>query len=120
MDSSARCSWKRCEKRCISPPIDTLILFLSSQNRITRSRPLTAHSQYLYLDISKKTHIFYEHSSQLIMSSTLAIAASGAVFGGALFAAGVTAPSVVIGQMQLGDLHMLKVFVVGSASSAYV
>ncbi|KAE9975776.1 hypothetical protein BLS_002410 [Venturia inaequalis] len=54
------------------------------------------------------------------MSSTLAIATSGAAFGGALLAAGVTAPSVVIGQMQLADLHMLKVFVVGSASSAIV
>jgi hypothetical protein len=55
-----------------------------------------------------------------MFTNQLAIAASGVVFGGALLASGVTPPSVVIGQMQVTDLHMLKVFVVGSASSAYV
>ncbi|QDS75028.1 hypothetical protein FKW77_005961 [Venturia effusa] len=54
------------------------------------------------------------------MSAALSIVASGAVFGGSLLAAGVIAPSVIVGQMQLTDMHMLKVFVVGSASSALV
>lgn len=44
--------------------------------------------------------------------------AAGAVFGAALTAAGVYSPSVIIGQMQLSDFHMLKAFLAASASSA--
>lgn len=46
--------------------------------------------------------------------------AAGAVFGAALTAAGVYSPSVIIGQMQLTDFHMLKAFLAASASSACV
>jgi hypothetical protein len=49
---------------------------------------------------------------------TLATGASGSVFGAALMASGVVSPSVVIAQMKGADLHMLKVFVTGTASSA--
>ncbi|KUJ12589.1 YeeE/YedE family protein [Mollisia scopiformis] len=44
--------------------------------------------------------------------------AAGAVFGAALTAAGVYSPSVIVGQMQLSDFHMLKAFLAASASSA--
>lgn len=53
------------------------------------------------------------------MAITNSIAA-GALFGTALTAAGVYSPSVIIGQMQLSDFHMLKAFLAASASSAYV
>ncbi|KAH7346209.1 YeeE/YedE family protein [Rhexocercosporidium sp. MPI-PUGE-AT-0058] len=43
---------------------------------------------------------------------------SGSIFGAALIAAGVYSPSVIIGQMQLSDFHMLKTFLAASASSA--
>ncbi|EKD16691.1 uncharacterized protein L3040_001432 [Drepanopeziza brunnea f. sp. 'multigermtubi'] len=43
---------------------------------------------------------------------------SGAFFGAALVAAGVYSPSVILGQMQLKNFHMLKTFLAASATSA--
>lgn len=43
---------------------------------------------------------------------------SGVFFGAALIAAGVDSPSVILGQMQLRDFHMLKTFLAASATSA--
>lgn len=51
-------------------------------------------------------------------ANTLATSAAGALFGAALVASGVHLPSVILGQMQLRDFHMLKVFLSASASSA--
>ncbi len=52
------------------------------------------------------------------LTRTLNSVAAGAIFGVALTAAGVYSPSVIIGQMQLSDFHMLKAFLAASASSA--
>ncbi|PBP20194.1 YeeE/YedE family protein [Diplocarpon rosae] len=52
------------------------------------------------------------------MAATMMSILSGATFGAALIAAGVYSPSVIIGQLQLRDYHMLKTFLAASASSA--
>ncbi|PVH74126.1 hypothetical protein DL98DRAFT_605698 [Cadophora sp. DSE1049] len=52
------------------------------------------------------------------MATTFKSVFSGSIFGAALIAAGVYSPSVIIGQMQLRDFHMLKTFLAASASSA--
>ncbi|KAH7410598.1 hypothetical protein BKA64DRAFT_358074 [Cadophora sp. MPI-SDFR-AT-0126] len=52
------------------------------------------------------------------MATTFKSVLSGSIFGAALIAAGVYSPSVIIGQMQLRDFHMLKTFIAASASSA--
>jgi hypothetical protein len=54
------------------------------------------------------------------MSTTMTVKSifSGAIFGAAVTAAGVYAPSVIIAQMKLQDFHMMKAFVAASASSA--
>lgn len=44
--------------------------------------------------------------------------ASGAVFGVALLASGVYAPQIIQAQMLFQNLHMLQVFLGGSATSA--
>lgn len=49
---------------------------------------------------------------------TLCTAASGAVFGAALTAAGVHPPEIIIDQFRLVDFHMFKVFSVALGSSA--
>ena len=54
------------------------------------------------------------------MSLLTKSAGAGLIFGAALTASGVYAPSVIISQMQLKDFHMLTVFLCASASSAYV
>ncbi|KAK0120284.1 hypothetical protein ONS95_011690 [Cadophora gregata] len=51
-------------------------------------------------------------------AATFRSVVSGSIFGAALTAAGVYSPSVIIGQMQLKDFHMLKAFLAASASSA--
>jgi hypothetical protein len=43
---------------------------------------------------------------------------SGMVFGGALTASGVYAPSVIIGQLKLTNWDMLEAFLAATASSA--
>ena len=43
---------------------------------------------------------------------------AGAIFGTALTASGVWNPSIIVGQMQLHDFHMLKVFMTASSASA--
>jgi len=53
-------------------------------------------------------------------TNPFATAASGAIFGAALTAAGVGAPSTIIRQMKLTDLHMLQVFVTATGSSALI
>ena len=50
--------------------------------------------------------------------TSLKALAAGAIFGGAITAAGVYHPSVIIGQMKLEDFHMLKVFLTATATSA--
>lgn len=54
--------------------------------------------------------------------SVLAIksALSGVIFGAALTTAGMFSPDVILGQLKLQDFHMLKTFLIASASSAYV
>ncbi|MCJ1411070.1 hypothetical protein MMC19_005158 [Ptychographa xylographoides] len=53
-------------------------------------------------------------------NSNLATAAAGVVFGAALTASAVYSPNTIVGQMQLQDFHMLKVFLAASASSALI
>ncbi|OAP63407.1 hypothetical protein AYL99_02634 [Fonsecaea erecta] len=53
-------------------------------------------------------------------SSLLLSAATGGIFGAALTASGVYAPSVIISQLQLGNFHMLKSFLAASACSALI
>ncbi len=43
---------------------------------------------------------------------------AGAAFGVALSASGVASPSVILGQMQLQNFHMLQSFLTASACSA--
>lgn len=50
--------------------------------------------------------------------TSLKALAAGSIFGGAITAAGVYHPSVIIGQMKLEDFHMLKVFLTATATSA--
>lgn len=52
------------------------------------------------------------------MATMIKSVLSGSIFGAALIGAGVYSPSVIIGQMQLSDFHMLKTFLAASASSA--
>lgn len=52
------------------------------------------------------------------MAQLAAEAASGAVFGTALFASGVYAPEIIKAQMLFHNTHMLQVFLGGSATSA--
>lgn len=52
------------------------------------------------------------------VSSVLAPATSGVLFGAALAAAGVASPAVIISQLRLENFHMLEVFLTASASSA--
>jgi hypothetical protein len=52
-------------------------------------------------------------------TNPLATAASGALFGAALTAAGVVSPATIIAQMKLTDLRMLKVFITATGTSAY-
>ncbi|KIW18522.1 hypothetical protein PV08_02810 [Exophiala spinifera] len=54
------------------------------------------------------------------MASLALSAASGAIFGSALTASGVYAPSVIISQMGLSNFHMLKSFLAASACSALI
>jgi len=54
------------------------------------------------------------------MASLLPSAASGAIFGSALTASGVYAPSVIVSQMGLSNFHMLKSFLAASACSALI
>ena len=54
------------------------------------------------------------------MSSLLLSAASGGIFGAALTASGVYAPSVIISQLRLSNFHMIKSFVAASACSALI
>jgi hypothetical protein len=51
-------------------------------------------------------------------ANPLAVAVSGAIFGATLTAAGVVSPATIIGQMKLTDLHMLKVFITATGTSA--
>jgi hypothetical protein len=48
----------------------------------------------------------------------LASTSKGLLFGAALAASGVAAPSIITGQFALRESHMLKVFITASASSA--
>jgi len=48
----------------------------------------------------------------------VANAVRGTMFGGALTAAGVYSPQIILDQMSLRDFHMMKVFLTASASSA--
>jgi len=52
------------------------------------------------------------------MSQLIRKAGAGLIFGAALTASGVYAPSVIYSQMQLKDFHMLTVFLCASATSA--
>lgn len=54
------------------------------------------------------------------MSTLVLSAASGAIFGSALTASGVYAPSVIVSQMGLTNFHMLKSFLAASACSALI
>jgi hypothetical protein len=45
-------------------------------------------------------------------------AVRGAIFGAALTATGVWSPQIIIDQMSLRSLHMMRVFLTASASSA--
>lgn len=54
------------------------------------------------------------------MASLALSAASGAIFGSALTASGVYAPSVIVSQMGLSNFHMLKSFLAASACSALI
>jgi len=51
-------------------------------------------------------------------TQTAATILAGALFGAALTASAVYFPAVITSQMYLQDFHMLKVFLVASASSA--
>ena len=53
-------------------------------------------------------------------SHFLLTAASGAIFGSAITAAGVYSPSVIQGQMALTNFHMVKSFLAASACSALI
>jgi hypothetical protein len=50
-------------------------------------------------------------------SDVLSTVTAGGLFGASLAATGVWSPDVIIGQMQLQDFHMLKVFLVATSSS---
>jgi len=50
----------------------------------------------------------------------VANAVRGTMFGGALTAAGVYSPQIILDQMSLRDFHMMKVFLTASASSALI
>lgn len=52
------------------------------------------------------------------MPSPVSEYAAGALFGGALFAAGVFAPSTIVAQMRLEDFTMVKAMLGASATSA--
>ncbi|KAI1616507.1 hypothetical protein EDD36DRAFT_137318 [Exophiala viscosa] len=54
------------------------------------------------------------------MSTLVLSAASGGIFGAALTASGVYAPSVIVSQMGLTNFHMLKSFLAASACSALI
>jgi hypothetical protein len=51
-------------------------------------------------------------------SNVLSTVTAGGLFGASLAATEVWSPDVIIGQMQLQDFHMLKVFLVATGSSA--
>jgi hypothetical protein len=51
-------------------------------------------------------------------SNPVSAALSGSLFGSALLLAGVYSPTIITGQLNLTDFHMLKVFLTASASSA--
>jgi len=55
-----------------------------------------------------------------MLGATLTSMTAGAVFGAALTASMVYRPSVIIGQMQMRDFHMLQVFLTASGISAIV
>jgi hypothetical protein len=52
------------------------------------------------------------------MPSLVSEYAAGTLFGGALFAAGVFAPSTIVAQMKLEDFTMVKAMLGASATSA--
>lgn len=52
------------------------------------------------------------------MPSLVSEYAAGTLFGAALFAAGVFAPSTIIAQMELEDFTMVKAMLGASATSA--
>jgi uncharacterized membrane protein YedE/YeeE len=54
------------------------------------------------------------------MSAMITTATSGALFGAALTFAGVSSPNIIIGQLQLRDFHMLKVFLTATSASAII
>lgn len=54
------------------------------------------------------------------MPSLVSEYAAGTLFGAALFAAGVFAPSTIIAQMKLEDFTMVRAMLAASATSAYV
>ena len=43
---------------------------------------------------------------------------SGAAFGAALVAAGVTQPAVIISQLKFESFHMIRIFLTATATSA--
>jgi len=61
---------------------------------------------------------FSSHIQLSLMNTRIADLTSGALFGGALFAARVHAPAVITEQLQWTNLHMLKTFMTASAVSA--
>ena len=93
---------------CLVPP-DTWVA--------ERYTPTSTQATY----ISRSHHdpgIRKRHEGDGDMASLFRSVLSGSIFGAALIAAGVYSPRVIIGQMQLGDFHMLKTFLAASASSA--
>jgi hypothetical protein len=52
------------------------------------------------------------------MAIDIANVVRGTIFGAALTAAGVWSPQIIFDQMSLRSLHMIKVFLTASASSA--
>jgi uncharacterized membrane protein YedE/YeeE len=55
-----------------------------------------------------------------MLTTMLTSTGAGAVFGAALTASRVYPPTVIIRQMQLRDFHMLQVFLIAIATSAFV
>jgi uncharacterized membrane protein YedE/YeeE len=65
-------------------------------------------------------HITLEKIHPDMLLATLTSMAAGAVFGTALTASLVYLPTVIIGQLQLRDFHMLQAFLTASGTSAVV
>lgn len=93
------------------------LLMKGSNGRSRRHR--RAHSRKQ--SASHRSHFVASSSSSSppeMLSEALYPAGAGAIFGAALTASRVFVPSVIVGQFELKDFHMLHVFAVAMGSSA--